>query len=333
MTPLLAAAVVLLALVLVALVILIRRPPAPVQPDAALLTSLLNQAMEPRLRTHQEAVDRGLGDLRRTLDGALGRVQTQLQEFAGTNAGILEQAREWRSLKELFARPKPRGEMGETILETLLADRLPAARYGMQYRFGDNEKVDAVIRIPGLLVPVDAKFPLESFNRIHEAATDEARRQARKEFTRDVKKHIAGVAKYIRPGEGTADFAFMYIPSEAVYYEIANPPDGSAEIYEEALRARVMPVSPSTLFAYLQTLVMGFHGLKVEERAKEILTGLADLRDRLGRFAAAYETLGSHLKNAQGKYDEAGRELMRVEQRVEQMVLPEGKSALPDANR
>ncbi len=322
----LAVAVILLvaAVVLLAVQLSSRRVAAP---DTAPLDSF-RQAMEDRLRTQQEASDRQLGRMRDSLDAALTGVQTRLQEFAGTNAQILEQAREWTALKDLFARPKMRGEMGETLLETLLADRLPGELFAFQHRFGDNEKVDAVIKLPGYLVPVDAKFPLESFRRLQSAVDDDTRRQARKDFVRDIRKHINAVAKYIRPGEGTTDFAFMYVPAESVYYEIVNPPDGSVELYEEALQARVMAVSPSTLFAYLQTLVMGFRGLKVEDRARETLAGLQALRDRLSRFAAAYGTLGSHLTNAQAKYEEARAELIRVEQRVEQMVLPEGRKDL-----
>ena len=166
-----------------------------------------------------------------------------------------ERVRDLARLEQALRPPKARGGFGELLLGNLLRDRLPPDAYELQYTFPGGERVDAVIRVDRL-VPVDAKFPLDNFQRALEAESDDERALAEKAFARDLKGHIETIAaKYVRPEEGTYDFALMYLPSEAVYYELVCGKTGA--LYSHALERRVFPVSPTTLVAYLQVISLG----------------------------------------------------------------------------
>jgi len=203
--------------------------------------------------------------------------------------------------------------MGETLLENLLAQILPKDYFSTQYRFQSSDAVDAVIRLGGHLVPIDAKFSLENFQKMQDAQ-DEAQKSAfRKKFTQDLKNRIDEIAaKYILPQENTFDFAFMYIPAENVYYELIIKEDALSY----SLSKRVIPVSPNTLYAYLQVVCLGLKGLKVEENAKNILKGLSALSVDMNKFKDDFNTLGSHLSNAKGKYDDSQKRLERFSEKL-----------------
>lgn len=218
------------------------------------------------------------------------------------------------------------------MLERLLADILPAANYALQHRFAGGEAVDAVISIGGSLVPVDAKFPMEDFQRL--AAADEEKEQTalRRQFIRTVKKHIDDVSKYIRPDEKTFDFALMYIPAENVYYEtVLKSKPGEDDIYSYALEKRVVPVSPNSFCAYLQTLLLGLNGLRIEQEAQEILGQLSRLQGDLSGFQQDYDTLGTHLKNAAGKYEDGRRKLSTLATKL-QLTCETPSRKLPETD-
>src|SRR5256885_3207907 len=182
---------------------------------------------------------------------------------------LAEQAKGLGELQQILRPPKARGGFGELLLAQLLGDRLPPTAYSLQYGFSGGERVDAVIRVDRL-VPIDSKFPLDNFERMLAADNDIERQQFEKLFARDVKSHVDAIAsKYIRPDEGTYDFAFMYLPSEAIYYELACGKTGA--LLEYAHDKRVLPVSPTTLTAYLQVIVLGLKGLQIEQNAEEIM--------------------------------------------------------------
>ena len=180
-----------------------------------------------------------------------------------------------------------------------------------------NEKVDAVIFLGNSLVPVDAKFPLEQFIRLQSVEDEKNRASERKAFIRVIKSHIDDIAdKYILPDEGTYDFALMYIPAENVYYETIIKDDQEGGLFPYALERCVIPVSPNSFYAYLQVIVRGLRGLKIEEKASEIMNQLSRLRIDEEKFKKDFETLGSHLTNARNKYDEASRKLSRFEDKL-----------------
>jgi DNA recombination protein RmuC len=228
---------------------------------------------------------------------------------------MLDRAKDLARLEQALRPPKARGGFGELLLENFLQDSLPPSAYSMQHGFRSGERVDAVVRV-GQLVPVDAKFPLDNYQRIVEADGDAEQTLHEKAFARDVKSHIDAIAsKYIRPEEGTYDFAFMYIPVEAVYYELACGKTGA--LLQYAYAKRVFPVSPTTFLAYLQVIVLGLRGMQIEEHAQEVMSYVADLQKDFGRVREDFELVGTHLGRARSKYDEAEKRLTRFDTKLE----------------
>jgi DNA recombination protein RmuC len=275
-----------------------------------------------RLAAMTAAVDRRLADLDTKVDRRLesaSRTTSAIHERLGkmdeATAQILEQAKEFRRLEEVLRPPKARGGFGELLLENLLRDRLPASAYTMQHGFAGGERVDAVIRVEKL-VPVDAKFPLDNYERMIEAADDNERQLFEKAFARDVKSHVDAIAsKYIRPAEGTYDFALMYLPVEAIYYELVCGRTGA--LLAHAHERRVFPVSPTTFTSQLQVIALGLKGLQFEERAHEVMGYVASLQKDFGRFKEDFDLVGTHLGRAQARFAEADKRLDRFAGKLE----------------
>ena len=223
-------------------------------------------------------------------------------------------------LEGLLKAPKLRGGLGESMLEDLLKQVIPASSYATQYRFRNGNTVDAIVRTANGIIPIDSKFPLENFRKMAEASSEAEKKSSYKLFVSDVKKHIDAIAqKYIAPDEGTFDFALMYIPAENIYYEtiIKNDDyDDETNIYNYGVQRRVFSVSPNTFYAQLHVLALGFKGMEVEKSAKEIIQNLDRLQGDLKRFADEFETVGKHLTNAKNKYDEAARKLDTFEEKL-----------------
>jgi DNA recombination protein RmuC len=280
-------------------------------------TQLLNQ----RLSEINRLLAENTGQINSRLDNAarmVSDVSRALGELSQASQQIYEIGKNIASLQEILRAPKPRGVLGELFLGNLLQEMVPN-NYELQYRFRSGVKVDAVVRLGQRLVPIDAKFPLENFQRLLTAPDDNSRRSLRKQFLNDIKKHIDSIAdKYILPDEGTFDFALMYIPAENVYYEtiVANPTEEKETILDYAFSRRVIPVSPGTIYAYLQTLILGLRGLEIDRKAIEILDHLNRLQAEISRFRDKFETIGSHLTNAHNRYEEAARELVRLTEKV-----------------
>ncbi|MGH3011881.1 MAG: DNA recombination protein RmuC [Gaiellaceae bacterium] len=299
-----------------------------------------NTEIDGRLADLTETMDRRLGDLDGKVDRRLAgmtetsaRIHERLGKVDEATAQMNERAKDFQRFEQMLRPPKARGGVGELLLENLLADILPAARFGLQHGFRGGERVDAVIRLDDALIPVDAKFPLDNFQRFVEADDDASRELHAKAFSRDVRGHVDAIAeKYIRPDEGTYEFALMYLPAEAVYYElVCNRIGGDANPLSYAQERKVIPVSPSTFHAYLLVLVQGLKGLQIEEHAREVMAYVADLNRNFGRFKADFDVVGKHLGNAQTKYAESERRLSRFEAKLERAAeseLPEGETAM-----
>ena len=269
------------------------------------ISSQVNQRLNQMTQSIQEANKIIAQNLNNTTS-VFGNVREELGRLGKTNERIVEISKDISSLQELLRAPKFRGQMGETMLENLLEQVLPREHYQMQYRFKSGDAVDAIIRLGGRLVPVDAKFSLENFQKMAACDNDQDKAACRKKFLQDVKNRVEEIAaKYILPEENTFDFALMYIPAESVYYE--------AVIREDLLGyfagRKVIPVSPNTFFAYLQVICFGLRGLRIEENAKQILKGLSSLSVEIDKFKEEFDVLGSHLGNARTKYEEAGKHL------------------------
>lgn len=276
-------------------------------------------AVSQRLHENAELIQqthRVLGERLDTTAQVVGAVHRSLGGLEEASRNIYEIGKDIASLQHILRAPKLRGGLGELLLEDLLAQILPAAHFVSQYPFRSGHKVDAVIKLGSGLVPVDAKFPLENFRRLLEGHTEEERVRARRAFVNDVKRHIDNVAaKYIVPDEGTFDFALMYIPAENVYYEIVvkDAQAGDGDIGEYALARKVIPVSPGCFYAYLQAIVLGLRGLRIEGRSREILQQLAQLRGDFDRFREDFRLAGRHLSNAASSFAGAERRLDRLD--------------------
>lgn len=229
--------------------------------------------------------------LNERLDNAakiIGAVQKNIGEMSEIGRGMKE-------LQEFLRSPKLRGNIGEQVLKELLTQMLPKQSFHLQYSFKSGAIVDAAIKTINGVIPIDAKFPLENFRKMNAAKTDAEKVLAQKEFARDVKRHMSDIsAKYILTDEGTIDYALMYIPSEAVYYEVIN----DSELYDYAASKRVLPVSPMTFYAYMRAILMSFEGQKIEERAKEILKTIKAVQKDYGKVEESLGVLGRHLTNA-----------------------------------
>jgi len=248
--------------------------------------------------------------------GRLGEVQESTKQ-------VNEVAKDISSLQDILRAPKLRGGIGEYFLSDLLKQILPPSRYELQHRFKSREIVDAVIILKDGMVPVDSKFPLENFKKVIQAKSEAEKISAKKIFIRDVKKHIDAIAqKYILPDEGTLDFALMYIPAENVYYEVIikdeNLDDGKS-LFKHAIDNKVIPVSPNSFYGYLQTILMGLRGMRIEERAQEILKNISRLEGDFARVTDDFQKMGTHLKNLSGSYDNTEKRLGKFGDKLESL--------------
>ncbi|MEO0082942.1 MAG: DNA recombination protein RmuC [candidate division WOR-3 bacterium] len=282
----------------------------------AQITTQINQ----QLQQVTQQLSNQTGHISERLDKAanvISDVSKGLGSLSEASKQILDVGKDISKLQEILKAPKTRGLFGEFLLSDLLRQILPQEYYELQYAFKSSQ-VDAVVKLGPKLVPIDAKFPLENFNRISASVTDEERKRARRDFLKDIKNHIEKIANnYILPEEGTYDFALMYIPAENVYYEVIIKEDREEKsINQYAIERKVIPVSPNSLYAYLQAIALGLRGLKIEQRAEQILVILQNLANDFKIFKDEFETLGRHLKNAQSKYEDAERKLLKFDNKL-----------------
>jgi len=272
-------------------------------------------------------------ELKNTRD-QISQIQRQLGEVQQAGKQMSQTA---ETLEGILGGAKSRGSLGEVTLERLLEDSLPSAQYATQYRFSSGEAADVVIKLRDKkLMAIDSKFPLDAYRRIG-IEGDEARRA----FATAVKGHADAITKkYIVPEEGTLDVALMFVPSESVYYELLQTTDSKGQTLDAYCRdKKVIAVSPNTLYAHLCVISMGLRGMQMEENAKHLLESLSGMEKQMEKFADKFETLGTHLKNAQQSYSESGKLFERAQNTLETMLGagvpelpfedPQGTLALP----
>jgi len=249
----------------------------------------------------------------------VGDVSQRLTKLDETNRRVVDVADELKTLQNVLQNPKQRGVFGEYYLESVLSNILPTKNYKMQYGFRDGTIADAVVFLDkGQILAVDSKFSLENYNRMVSAATKPEREELLKKVRNDLKGRIDETSKYIRPAENTMDFAFMFIPSESLYYDllIGDVGTGSSarDLIEYAFREKkVIIVSPTSFMAYLQTVLQGLRSLQIEEQAKDIQIQVGKLGRHIGAFNSYMDKLGKSLGTTVGHYNNAHKELAKVD--------------------
>lgn len=303
---------------------------------------ILRRGVAEQLDALSGSVNRQLAASQETLGTSLtgatevfGSLQRRLGHVSEMAVRMEQLGRSVDELGKILRVPKLRGLMGEQTLEVLLRQVLPKGSWRLQHRFSDGRTVDAVVVLGVELLPIDAKFPLESYQRLAAAGDAAALRAARRDFVRTVKIRIDEISsRYIRPEEGTVDFALMFIAAEGVYGEVVSggdAADGGGDLLEHALSRRVLPVSPATIFAYLSIVATGLHGFEVETRAKEIVRSIAAAGGEIERLRDDLTVLGKHLHNAAQRFGEVERRLDRVEARIHDTArLGEDRAGAPE---
>ncbi len=291
----------------------------------------MNKRLMEQMDRMNQQIDRRLSENVRAMaesERSVRSVSLGLGKLEQATASLQETGNEIVSFQHLLKAPKIRGSFGEVLLGNLLADVLPGDRYELQYAFTDTREIaDAIIRLQdGHIVAIDAKFPFANYEAFMKEQDKDERAILRKVFIRDVKKHISDISqKYISSNERTLDYAFMYIPIEGVYYETMVQGDG---LWEFCLQNKVVPVSPNSFLAYLQTVLVGLRGMKIEQKTREILQYIGQLRQDFGKFSDDFITVGKHLSNAKTKYEDSNRRLDKLSNRFEQIEV--GEDAAPE---
>lgn len=288
-----------------------------------LLKDNLQATVSDRLDKNQALMMNSIQKQSSETNKIISEITKNLTELKDTNKRVVDVADELKTLQNVLQNPKQRGGLGEYYLETVLGNVLPPHVYETQYRFKDGEIVDAVIKLDkGRLIPIDSKFSLENYNRLIDEKNKTERENLVRLFKSDLKNRIDETSKYIRPSEGTLDYAFMFIPSEAIYYDLLVNNVGATgtnarDLIEYAfIDKKVIIVSPTTMLAYLQTVLQGLKSLQIEERAKDIQKRVADL----GKHIAAHETymqkLGNTLGTTVGHFNAAHKSLAAMDKDV-----------------
>ena len=325
MDTILIAILIVLAAIILFFQIKNRQPEKEEKPDKAF--DLLLQQMNELSRT----VDRKMGDTTKAMSDSLHKqfsesaklirdVTEGLTKLDETNKQVVSFADQLQGLQDILKNPKQRGVLGEYYLEALLKNVLPPNSYKMQYAFKDGEIVDAAVFVKEKIIPVDSKFSLENYNRMAEERDPSAKEKLQKVFENDLKLRIQETSKYIRPAEGTMDFAFMFIPHEAIYYDLLVNKVGAGEdenlIQRAASKYKVIIVSPTSFLAYLQTVLQGLKALQIEETAKDIIARVSDLGKHLKSYEEYHNKLGNNLKTVWNQYSLSSKELKKVDKDV-----------------
>jgi len=314
------------------------------------LLMIQNQIQE-ITRTLDNKLEESTQMIQRQLGESIKVIEKNAQELTKVNEGqkqVIDITKQLESLQDILKNPKQRGVLGEYYLETVLKNVLPPGSFQMQYEFKDGTAVDAVVFVKNMIIPVDSKFSLENYNRLLETKDEIERTRLEAAFRDDLKNRIDETAKYIKPGEKTTDFAFMFIPSEAVYYDLLINKIGAVKsntrdlIQYAAGEKKVMIVSPTTFLAYLQTVLQGLKALQIEESAKEIVKRVGELMRHLSSYDNYFKKLGTHLGTTVNMYNTAYKEFGKIDKDIlkisgkatdiEPMALEKPKEEIEEEN-
>lgn len=318
--------IILVVIILAALYVIIDRLRADVRQGLDKNAEFIQQ----RLDTTTKQLHQQFSDVRNTVDTRMDennknlnqRLDQATQVIHGVKeelGKVKEMGDQLRKLQEVLGSQKLRGTLGEQIMNDLIAQLIPFTQYEFQYAFKNGDTVDAIIKTKNGIIPIDSKFPLENFRRIQSAADDKERGVAQKEFVKDVKKHITDIyKKYIRPEEGTIDFALMYVPADSVYFEVVvnNP-----ELSNYAAEKRVYILSPSIFYSFLQIVLLTYQSQQFEDQAKNVLSLIRGIKRESQKFGTNLSVLDKHLHNARSKMDEVSSDYSKLDQKIDQIQL------------
>lgn len=300
----------------------------------------LQESLGLNLKNVTDGINARLGENKSVIEGTnrrldeAGRYMLDLKDRLGSlsekTAALSAIGKDISRLSDVFQSPKLRGNLGELILENLLSQIMPAGSFALQHPFSDGSRVDAALMAGGRIVPVDSKFPLENFRRFYDTAIpEEQRARLKKDFSNDVKKHIDKIAeKYVRPDEGTFDFALMYIPSETIYYEIITQDEKLGEgnaIIDHARAKRVIPVSPSSFYAYLQVILFGLKGMEIEKNAQEIQERLKKVQIDFTKFTEHFSRIGAQIGVLKNEYEESVKRFEFLDKKMSRITGSEAE--------
>lgn len=302
-----------------------RREEAPREDGTAPLIMQRLEGLERTLDSRMSEASKQMNDTMRSQLGESSRLIKEITEEITSVKEIGRQtqsyAEQLQSLQDLLKNPKQRGILGEYYLETVLKNVLPPGMFQMQYPFKNGEIVDAVVFVNEKVVPIDSKFSLDNYNRFVSTQVGSAERvTAEKAFVNDLKMRITETAKYIRPEEGTMDFAFMFIPSEGIYYDLLTNQVGGGEdenlIQRAAGKYKVIIVSPTSFLAYLQTVMQGLKAMEIEKRAEEIQKHVGELGKHVGAYEEYHKKMGTVLGTVVSHYNTSSKELGKIDKDV-----------------
>jgi len=244
-------------------------------------------------------------------------VTTELEKIKGTNEQVLSFANQMKTLEKILGNQKQRGVLGEIQLENLLANVLPPELFKMQHTFSNKETVDAIVRVGEYIIPIDAKFSLDNYNKMIESENNDELADLEKKFKSDIKNRIDETAKYIRPNEKTTDYAYMFIPADGLYQDLLNSRVGSLKINQRdlvsyAYEKKVMIVSPMSLFPMLQITVKALHNMKVEDSINDIIKNVEKLSNHLNAYKTYHDKLGNTLGTAVNHYNDSTKEFKKL---------------------
>lgn len=308
-----------LVIVILLVVLIFRRPK----------TDELGHQLEKFARLMDERLHRSTSELNLALrhqgsdtQRLIADITKELTEVKESNKQVFSITEQLQNLEKVLKHQKQRGNLGEASLELILANILPPGAYKMQHRFSNGEVVDAIIETKEGIIPVDAKFSLDNYNRIVNEKDDERRAELERDFRNDLKLRIDETSKYIRESEGTLPFAFMFIPAEGIYYDLLVNEIGAVKVNTRSLidyaykDKKVIIVSPTTFYAYLQSVLYGFKAFKIEESAKHIQGRVEDLGKHLAAYEDYMRKLGVTLGTSVNHYNTAYKELKKVDKDV-----------------
>ena len=282
----------------------------------------LARVMDRKMGETTRQVNESMKDQFRESSKLIRDVTQGLTKLDETNKQVISFADQLQNLQDILKNPKQRGILGEYYLETLLKNVLAPTQYQMQYAFQNGEIVDAVVFVKDKIIPIDSKFSLENYNRLIEAKDPSEKEKLEKIFVNDLKIRITETSKYIRPAEGTMDFAFMFIPHEAIYYDLlinkigAVTEDTENLIQRAAGKYKVIIVSPTSFLAYLQTVLQGLKAMQIEETAKDIIKRVGELSEHLKKYEMYHGKLGNSLETVVNHFNASSKEFKKVDKDV-----------------
>lgn len=314
----------------VLLVSILLRQKKEVEKEGDDQTFLILQDQLERLRnTIDNKLERSSSDLHQVLhrqstevNRLMNDITRDLTEVREGNKQVFSMTEQLQNLQDILKNPKQRGILGEYYLETLLKNVMPPGSYEMQYGFPDGTIVDAAVFVKDKIIPIDSKFSLENYNRISEATDPSEKARFEKIFVNDLKNRITETAKYIQPEQNTMDFAFMFIPHEAIYYDLILNKVGLVTeetenlIHRAASKYKVIIVSPTSFLAYLQTVLQGLKAMQIEESAKDIVKRVGELGKHLKSYEEYHNKLGNTLSTVVNHYNSSSKELKKVDKDV-----------------